>query len=192
MRSRRSTATLLIQKPSEEVLPQGELSLAGLDSTAIGETSPEALQKDRTARASLAGHYHMCTAQLTRCTNVQYLPEGVYRLYDGVNKDCEICQGTKPGPPTEAPRSRFSVVRAKYLLAMFSLWTTVRSSTWLRSFHLFLVPEGEARSLLWGATQQEGTEPLVTQDLFTRMDAYSLLQAEVGSSRYGLLHSFTG
>ena len=56
-----------------------------------------------------------------------------------------------------------------------------------KKHQLFLVLDG-ATSLLWGhwgATQQEGTEP-VTQDL----DAYTLMQAKVGSSRHGLLHSF--
>ena len=51
----------------------------------------------------------MSSAQFRRRTSELYLPEGIYRLYDSVVKECETCQKTKPAPP----RSRFSGVRAK-------------------------------------------------------------------------------
>ena len=104
-------------------------------------------------------HYHMSTAQFRRQTSELYLPEGVYRLYDGVVKKCEICQKTKPAPPG----SRFSGVRAKELGdVVFKDHCEIKHMS--KKHQLFLVLDG-ATSLLWGATQQEGTEP-VTQDLF--------------------------
>ena len=54
-------------------------------------------------------HYHMSSAQFRRRTSELYLPEGIYRLYESVVKECETCQKTKPAPP----RSRFTGVRAK-------------------------------------------------------------------------------
>ena len=82
------------------------------------------------------------------------LQEGVYRLCDGVVKDCEICQKTKPAPL----RSRFSGVRAKdFGDVVFMDHCEIKHMN--KKHQLF------ATSLLWGATQEEGTEP-VTQDLF--------------------------
>ena len=52
-------------------------------------------------------HHHMSPAQFRRGTTELFLPEGIYRLYDHVVKDCEVCQKTKPAPP----RARFSGVR---------------------------------------------------------------------------------
>ena len=83
----------------EVVLPQGELNLDGL--------VPPPLVKLHQRLSELLKlhlkHYHMSAAQFRRRTSELYLPESVYRLYDGVVKDCEICQKTKPAPP----RSRF-------------------------------------------------------------------------------------
>ena len=80
-------------------------------------------------------------------------------MYENVVKECEICQKTKPAPP----RSRFSGVRAKeFGDVVFMDHCEIKHMT--KKHQLFLVLDG-ATSLLWGATQQEGTEP-VTQDLF--------------------------
>ena len=80
-------------------------------------------------------------------------------MYENVVKECEICQKTKPAPP----RSRFSGVRAKeFGDVVFMDHCEIKHMA--KKHQLFLVLDG-ATSLLWGATQQEGTEP-VTQDLF--------------------------
>ena len=82
-----------------------------------------------------------------------------YRLYESVVKECETCQKTKPAPP----RSRFSGVRAKeFGDVVFMDHCEIKHMA--KKHQLFLVLDG-ATSLLWGSTQQEGTEP-VTQDLF--------------------------
>ena len=66
---------------------------------------------------------------------------------------------TKPAPP----RSRFSGVRAReFGDVVFMDHCEIKHMT--KKHQLFLVLDG-ATSLLWGSTQQEGTEP-VTQDLF--------------------------
>ena len=99
-------------------------------------------------------HYHMSSAQFRRRTSELYLPESVYRLYDGVVKDREICQKTKPAPP----RSRFSGVRAKdFGDVVFVDHYEIKHMN--KKHQLFLVLDG-ATSLLWGATQEEGTEPV--------------------------------
>ena len=104
-------------------------------------------------------HYHMSPAQFRRRTSELYLPEGIYRMYENVVKECEICQKTKPAPP----RSRFSGVRAKeFGDVVFMDHCEIKHMA--KKHQLLLVLDG-ATSLLWGATQQEGTEP-VTQDLF--------------------------
>ena len=104
-------------------------------------------------------HYHMSSAQFRRRTNELYLPEGVYRLYDGVVKDCEICQKTKPAPL----RSRFSGVRPKdFGDVVFMDHCEIKHMN--KKHQLFLVLD-DATSLLWGATQEAGTE-LVTLDFF--------------------------
>ena len=75
------------------------------------------------------------------------------------SKDWEICQKTKPAPP----RSRFSGVRARdFGDVVFMDYCEIKHMS--KKHQLSLVLDG-ATSLLWGATQQEGTEP-VTQDLF--------------------------
>ena len=101
-------------------------------------------------------HYHMSSAQFRRRTSELYLPEGIYRMYENVVKECEICQKTKPAPP----RSRFSGVRAKeFGDVVFMDHCEIKHMT--KKHQLFLVLDG-ATSLLWGATQQEGTEPVDT------------------------------
>ena len=118
----------------------------------------KALAREK-CRIWFSKHYHMSSAQFRRRTSELYLPEGIYRMYENVVKECEICQKTKPAPP----RSRFSGVRAKeFGDVVFMDHCEIKHMT--KKHQLFLVLDG-ATSLLWGATQQEGTEP-VTQDLF--------------------------
>ena len=82
-----------------------------------------------------------------------YLPEGVYRLYDNVVKDCEVCQKTKPAPL----RAQYAGVRAKnFGDVVFVDHCEVKHIT--KKHELFLVLDGATR-LLWGSTQDEGTEP---------------------------------
>ena len=101
----------------------------------------------------------MSSAQFRRRTSELYLPEGIYRLYESVVKECETCQKTKPAPP----RSRFSGVRAReFGDVVFMDHCEIKHMA--KKHQLFLVLDG-ATSLLWGSTQQEGTEP-VTQDSF--------------------------
>ena len=145
------------RRGDEEVLPQGELILDGLVPPPLVKFHQRLSKRTELLKLHLK-HYHMSTAQFRRRTSELYLPEGVYRLYDGVVKDCEICQKTKPAPP----RSRFSGVRAKdFGDVVFMDHCEIKHMT--KKHQLFLVLHG-ATSLLWGATQQEGTQP-VTQDL---------------------------
>ena len=141
-----------------EVLPQGALSLDGLVPPPLVKLHQRLSKRTELLKLHLK-HYHMSAAQFRRRTSELYLPEGKNRLYDGVVKDCEICQKTRPVPP----RSRFSRVRAKeFGDVVFMDHCEIKHMT--KKHQLFLVLDG-ATSLLWGATQQEGTEP-VTQDLF--------------------------
>ena len=79
----------------EEVLPQGELNLDGLVPPPLVKLHQRLSKRTELLKLHLK-HYHMSTAQFRRRTSELYLPEGVYRLYDGVVKDCEICHKTKP------------------------------------------------------------------------------------------------
>ena len=139
----------------DEVLPDRELNLDG-----IGPPPLLKLYKRLPRRLKLhLKHYHMSSAQFRSRTSELYLPEGVYAIgvYDNVVKGFEICQKTKPAPP----RSRFSGVRAKDFGDVMDHLRAIKHMTKKRQ--LFLVLDG-ATSLLWGATQEEGTEPAVTQD----------------------------
>ena len=141
-----------------ETLPQGELSLDGLIPPPLVKLHQRLSRRTELLKLHLK-HYHMSSAQFRRRTSELYLPEGIYRMYENVVKECEICQKTKPAPP----RSRFSGVRAKeFGDVVFMDHCEIKHMT--KKHQLFLVLDG-ATSLLWGATQQEGTEP-VTQDLF--------------------------
>ena len=80
----------------------------------------------------------MSSAQFRRCASKLYLPEGVYRLYDSVVKDCEI-PTTKPAPP----RSRFSGVRAKdFGDVRFMDYCEIKHMS--KKHQLFLVLDGAA------------------------------------------------
>ena len=141
-----------------EILPHGELSLDGLIPPPLVKLHQRLSRRTELLKLHLK-HYHMSSAQFRRRTSELYLPEGIYRMYENVVKECEICQKTKPAPP----RSRFSGVRAKeFGDVVFMDHCEIKHMT--KKHQLFLVLDG-ATSLLWGATQQEGTEP-VTQDLF--------------------------
>ena len=141
-----------------EVLPQRELNLDGLIPPPLVKLHQRLSKRTELLKLHLK-HYHMSSAQFRRRTSELYLPEGIYRMYENVVKECEICQKTKPAPP----RSRFSGVRAKeFGDVVFMDHCEIKHMT--KKHQLFLVLDG-ATSLLWGATQQEGTEP-VTQDLF--------------------------
>ena len=110
-----------------EVLPQGELNLDGLIPPPLVKLHQRLSNRRRTSEL--------------------YLPEGIYRLYDGVVKEREICQKTKPAPS----RSRFSGVRAKeFGDVMFMDHCEIKHMS--RKHQLFLVLDG-ATSLLWGAMQ---------------------------------------
>ena len=86
----------------KEALPDHELNLDGM--------APPPLLRlhKRLAKRSGLLKYRVSSAQFRRQSSELYLPEGIYRLYDNVVKDCEVGQKTKPAPP----RSRFSGVRA--------------------------------------------------------------------------------
>ena len=141
-----------------EVLPQRELNLDGLIPPPLVKLHQRLSKRTELLKLHLK-HYHMSSAQFRRRTSELYLPEGIYRMYENVVKECEICQKTKPAPP----RSRFSGVRAKeFGDVVFMDHCEIKHMT--KKHQLFLVLDGTT-SLLWGATQQEGTEP-VTQDLF--------------------------
>ena len=88
-----------------EVLPQGELNLDGLIPPPLVKLHQRLSKRTELLKLHMK-HYHMSTAQFRRRTSELYLLEGIYRLYDGVVKECETCQKTKPAPP----RSRFSGV----------------------------------------------------------------------------------
>ena len=107
-----------------EALPQRELNLDGLIPPPLVKLHQRLSKRTELLKLHLK-HYHMSSAQFRRRTSEVYLPEGIYRLYESVVKECETCQKTKPAPP----RSRFSGVRAREL-AMWCSWTTVRSNTW--------------------------------------------------------------
>ena len=141
-----------------EVLPQGELNLDGLIPPPLVKLHQRLSKRTELLKLHLK-HYHMSSAQFRRRTSELYLPEGIYRLYDSVVKECETCQKTKPAPP----RSRFSGVRAKEF-GDVAFMDHCEIKHMAKKHQLFLVLDG-ATSFVWGATQQEGTEP-VTQDLF--------------------------
>ena len=129
----------------EEVLPQRELNLDGLVLPPLAKLHQRLSKRTELLKLHMK-HYHMSTAQFIRRTSELCLPEGVYRLYDGVVKDCEICQKTKPAPP----RSRFSGVRAKdFGDVVFMDHSEIRHMT--RKHQLFLILDG-ATSLLWRDT----------------------------------------
>ena len=141
-----------------EALPQRELNLDGLIPPPLVKLHQRLSKRTELLKLHLK-HYHMSSAQFRRRTSELYLPEGIYRLYESVVKECETCQKTKPAPP----RSRFSGVRAKeFGDVVFMDHCEIKHMA--KKHQLFLVLDG-ATSLLWGSTQQEGTEP-VTQDLF--------------------------
>ena len=109
----------------DEVLPDRELNLDGIVPPPLVKLHKRLAKRSELLKLHLK-HDHMSSAQFRRRTSELCLPEGVYRLYDGVVKDCKICQKTKPAPP----RSRFSGVRAKGLWRRgVHAWTTARSST---------------------------------------------------------------
>ena len=149
-----------------EALPQRELNLDGLIPPPLVKLRQRLSKRTELLKLHLK-HYHMSSAQFRRRTSELYLPEGIYRLYENVVKECETCQKTKPAPP----RSRLSGVRAKeFGDVVFMDRCEIKHVA--KKHQLFLVLDG-ATSLLWGATQQEGTEP-VTQDLFReRMHVHS-------------------
>ena len=141
-----------------EVLPQRELNLDGLIPPPLVKLHERLSKRTELLKLHLK-HYHMSSAQFRRRTSELYLPEGIYRLCENVVKECETCQKTKPAPP----RSRFSGVRAKeFGDVVFMDHCEIKHMA--KKHQLVLVLDG-ATSLLWGSTQQEGTEP-VTQDLF--------------------------
>ena len=141
-----------------EALPQRVLNLDGLIPPPLVKLHQRLSKRTELLKLHLK-HYHMSSAQFRRRTSELCLPEGIYRLYENVVKECETCQKTKPAPP----RSRFSGVRAKeFGDVVFMDHCEIKHMS--KKHQLFLVLDG-ATSLLWGSTQQEGTEP-VTQDLF--------------------------
>ena len=142
----------------DEALPERELKLDGLIPPPLVKLHQRLSKRTELLKLHMK-HYHMSSAQFRRRTSELYLPEGIYRLYDSVVKECETCQKTKPAPP----RSRFSGVRAReFGDVVFMDHCEIKHMA--KKHQLFLVLDG-ATSLLWGSTQQEGTEP-VTQDLF--------------------------
>ena len=147
-----------LPQPEDEVLPDRELNLHGVVAPPLAKLRKRLARRSELLKLHLK-HYHMSSAQFGRCTSELCLPEGVYRLYDGIVKDCEICQTTTPAPP----RSSFSGVRARDFGDVVFM-DHCESKHMNKKHQLFLVLDG-ATSLLWGATQEEGTEP-VTLDLF--------------------------
>ena len=136
-----------------EALPQRELSLDGLIPPPLVKLHQRLSKRTELLKLHLK-HYHMSSAQFRRRTSELYLPEGIYRVYENVVKECETCQKTKPAPP----RSRSSGVRAKeFGDVVFMDHCEIKHMT--KKHQLFLVLDG-ATSLLWGSTQQEGTEPV--------------------------------
>ena len=106
-------------------------------------------------------HRHMGLAKFRGWRSELYLPEGVYRLYDTVVKDCNMCQKTKPAPP----RAGFLDTGVRTTIfgdVAFMDDCEIKHMTKKHQLHLVL--DG-ATNLLWGAAQDEGTEP-VTQDFF--------------------------
>ena len=96
----------------DEVLPDKELNLDGMVPPPLVKLHKRLARRSELLKLHLnlrLKHYHMSSAQFRRRTSEVYLPEGVYRLFDGVVKGCEVCQKAKPA----LPRSRFSGVRAK-------------------------------------------------------------------------------
>ena len=91
-----------------EALPQRELNLDGLIPPPLVKLHQRLSKRTELLKLHLK-HDHMSSAQFRRRTSELYLPEGIYRMYENVVKECETCQKTKPAPP----RSRFSGVRAK-------------------------------------------------------------------------------
>ena len=102
----------------------------------------------------------MNPAQFRRRTSELYLPEGISCLHDTLVKDCDAFQKTKPAPP----RAKFFGVRAtNFSDVVFMDHYEIKH---MANKHQFYIVFDGVTSLPWGATQDEGSQP-VTQDLFT-------------------------
>ena len=129
------------------LLPDRELNLDGMVPPPLVKPHKRLAKRSELLELHLK-HYHTSSAQFRRRTSELYLLEDAYRLCDGVVKDCEIRQKTKPAPP----RSWFSGVRAKdFGDVVFMGHCEVEHMS--KKHQLFLVLDGAA-SLLWGSTQE--------------------------------------
>ena len=95
---RQEAAPNIIPPDDDKVLPDKELNLDGMVPPPLVKLHKRLAKRSKLLKLHLK-HYHVSTAQFRRRTSELYFPEGVYRAYDGVVKDCEVCQKTKPAPP---------------------------------------------------------------------------------------------
>ena len=95
-------------EPSSDVLPDSELNLDGTIPPALRKLHKRLSSKVELHKLHIK-HYHMSPAQFRKRTSELALPESIYRQFEQVVRECDICaKMQKPHP-----RSRHSGIRAQ-------------------------------------------------------------------------------